>query len=710
MPYPNEHAARVKEPGEFEKDSMRTKPLGKGVSIIIGKIGNSMVAQSYRFSADKYTAEEAKKWLDDNKIKYESFEAATGKALDYETLKSGARNSQTDLERLQEIHDLAVENGASCMTEKAMSFNALKAVSMSDDELVVSNKIVVFGGRDLTGFIYAKNKNGSSGEYFTKETDLESDYTKTGRLLIDFEHGSDPDRVGIGRDDILGYVDWGSAKSTDSGVFVNRVLNRRNKYVKMLEPLIKEGLIGNSSEAALGGIQKSADGKIIKWPLVRDTLTVMPMEPRMLTQNALTALKAIGETELKSLIPESMALTDSDKKDNHSKGVTKMDELELQETIIKSVNAALEARDNTAKAEVEKQAALKAAEDEGYKKAVEEMKKKNIGYIPEGQLGDDNDGVQAFKAWVQTGQHNSSLIDPRKDVAWAGTKAAFNITTGESGSYLVPDPLYQTIQAKRSLASWVRQAPVQHFTTPADHLLVPAEATAMTAFTQTAEGVAYTENEATVSQVDLILYKYTKVVKMSEEFVSFNGTNFDAWLTNRLAQAEAVTENSIFTTGTGSGAPQGVVTGASAGNTVTTSAVLVPGDFTALIGKLGKGYNVQGQCGFLMPNATNWYAKGISTTGFFAFIKPGENGSGLDQGFLGYPAFTSDDMDAYTSTTGKPMLFGNFNYYGVVEKPGLMLQRNPYLYMATGQIGLFATMYRGGAVLQSEAFYYAQGK
>ena len=35
-----------------------------------------------------------------------------------------------------------------------------------------------------------------------------------------------------------------------------------------------------------------------------------------------------------------------------------------------------------------------------------------------------------------------------------------------------------------------------------------------------------------------------------------------------------------------------------------------------------------------------------------------------------------------------------------------VVQRNPYLYMGTGQVGIFASIFRGGGVLQSEAFYY----
>lgn len=79
MPYPNEHSARVKEPGSFDPKSFKSKEIKPGVRIIMGKLSNgngSMVAQAYRFSVDKFTVAEAKKWLKDNNISYISFEAA----------------------------------------------------------------------------------------------------------------------------------------------------------------------------------------------------------------------------------------------------------------------------------------------------------------------------------------------------------------------------------------------------------------------------------------------------------------------------------------------------------------------------------------------------------------------------------------------------------------------------------------------------------
>jgi len=88
MPYPNEHAARVRNPAEFIAGSFRSKEIPKpeggkgGVRMIMGKLKGgtgSMVVQAYRFPIDLYTVAEAKQWLKDNDVKYISFEPATNK-------------------------------------------------------------------------------------------------------------------------------------------------------------------------------------------------------------------------------------------------------------------------------------------------------------------------------------------------------------------------------------------------------------------------------------------------------------------------------------------------------------------------------------------------------------------------------------------------------------------------------------------------------
>mgnify|MGYP006318431975 FL=1 len=161
--------------------------------------------------------------------------------------------------------------------------NNLKSLSQTENELRVGNYIILFGGRDL------------SGEFFTKNTEIKSAYTDLGLLYVDFEHGFDADDTGNDENNVLGVVDWKTAKIDDKGVFVERVLSRRSEYVQFLEELINAGVIGTSSQAVSGKAVKKSDGEIIEWPLMRDSLTVTPMEPRMIGENILTAAKSLVE-------------------------------------------------------------------------------------------------------------------------------------------------------------------------------------------------------------------------------------------------------------------------------------------------------------------------------------------------------------------------------------------------------------------------------
>jgi len=67
------------------------------------------------------------------------------------------------------------------------------------------------------------------------------------------------------------------------------------------------------------------------------------------------------------------------------------------------------------------------------------------------------------------------------------------------------------------------------------------------------------------------------------------------------------------------------------------------------------------------------------------------------------PYFTEANIKQDSDSTDI-ILFGDFWYYAFVESAGLVVTRNPYLYEANGQIGLFARKRFGGAVLQAEAF------
>lgn len=213
-------------------------------------------------------------------------------------------DAQEETEAVEEAETVDEQDDKSAdVQEISWENNELKAVGVSEDGqwLRVKNRILVFGGRDAEGVLSRRvNEDGSKGEFFTKSTAVESPYTMIGRLPVDYEHGLQPDgKSDPGRDDILGYVDWSTKSVDEDGLWVERVLNRQHRYVKMLEKfgLIDAGVVGTSSEPVQRSVRKAENGEIVSWPLFRDSLTFTPMEPRMLSENALTALKAAAEED-----------------------------------------------------------------------------------------------------------------------------------------------------------------------------------------------------------------------------------------------------------------------------------------------------------------------------------------------------------------------------------------------------------------------------
>lgn len=64
MPFPSEHAARQKDPGQY-KNFRRFHPrrFPEGIDVVLGINGDASEIQSFRFDKDKWTVEAAREWL-----------------------------------------------------------------------------------------------------------------------------------------------------------------------------------------------------------------------------------------------------------------------------------------------------------------------------------------------------------------------------------------------------------------------------------------------------------------------------------------------------------------------------------------------------------------------------------------------------------------------------------------------------------------------
>ena len=78
-PYPNEHAARLKDPSQYDSFARKNNDFGDGIDAIYGIKSGKSELQAIRFKSNKFTAAEARKWLKDHDFSPISFEEATGK-------------------------------------------------------------------------------------------------------------------------------------------------------------------------------------------------------------------------------------------------------------------------------------------------------------------------------------------------------------------------------------------------------------------------------------------------------------------------------------------------------------------------------------------------------------------------------------------------------------------------------------------------------
>lgn len=592
-----------------------------------------------------------------------------------EEIKLGARNSLQDAKRLQQIHDLAAENGALC---------GKKSIEQDDEELVnFGSSIKALGNGKVGGYLVrysTKDDPDLTDDFFTKDTNLNI----PDDLPVLYNHGMDK----VLKKRVIGKA---VVSYDEVGAWAETQLNMRDDYEKEIYKLAEAGKLGYSSGAVAHLVEREPAGKgvtwIKSWFVGEASLTPTPAEFR----NSIVTLK--------SLIPSDQAalpIEDEPKQTvKNIQGVNKMAEETMDVKAL--VAAALKEQRDADAAEAKKQAELKAAIDaakaEGAKEAVEELKSKGAikasEYHTTEKTNDSDEGLGAFKAWMSTGQVNRELIEPDSSYLNIKTSGVTNLTTGAEGGYLVPDPLYNQIIAKRDLSSWVRQAPVSIFQCEDDHILIPIEDTRYADFQSTAESASYSnDTTGNVGQINLALTKYTKLVKVSEEFLSARNSNWESWIASVLGRCEAGTENALATAA--------ALADATAGTVFATTAVITAAELARCVGELSDGYAVTGEAGFLMKNGVKWYCKGISGNNF-SFVNTPMGGD-----FFGFPCYVSDDMQA--NTTGlTPVIFGNFTYFAVAEKLGMVVQRNPYLYMGSGQVGIFANIYRGYDVLQTEA-------
>lgn len=528
--------------------------------------------------------------------------------------------------------------------------NNLKFISENEDGYRIGNYMVLFG---------SNNQRDLTNEFFTAKTDFESAYTRSGFLHLDWEHGLADDRHEPGRDDVLGFVDWKTAKVDDNGLFVERVLSRSARYAREILELIQAGVIGSSSEAVGRDVVKSADGEILRWPLMRDALTVTPAEPRMITENVLRTLKTLSadvpavKTALGAIGGESIAGVGTN--------------ADTTKTIIKETNPMSDdtttltatSADDIAQIVLDKLADLPAL--------------KTIAPATDSISADTaKNFVKSFDFYLRTGETDAAV-------------KAMSEGTPAAGGFLVPDLYANEIVEARNDLSIMRAAGARQISiSGTDSFRVPSM-TNSAAAVLTAENALFDEKEPTFGEIEFKPYKYTRITKVSDELLA--DSRFDVFgqiLAPDVSNAFAQAENSAFGVGTGTAQPQGVVTGSSLGKTAASATAITADELIDLQHSLAAPYRQNAV--WLMNDSTLAVIRKLkSAVSGDYLLQPGTS-AGMPATLLGRPVYTLNTMP--TIATGqKTVLFGDMSYFWIIDFGGVYAKRLDELYAANGQVG-----------------------
>lgn len=525
------------------------------------------------------------------------------------------------------------------------------------------------------------------GESFTPDTDF---WLKRGDVVnLTYYHGFEPDEPGkmqpqpamIGRAQFV--------EADERGLWFEPALDLDEPLAKRLVDAGIENL--RASSGAVNHLVRKIDGGIITtWPVgelaLFDTnewrkpandFAVIEAKAELITE-------AIPEAEVSAVdAVEELVESQETIKPNQPILEEKMDE----EKIVEEVKAE------------EPKVDIKAEFESMKKSLLEELKAApgEVKGIPTVKSAKESPSfVKAMLAWAQ-GDNPRGFKG--NDITM-GAKGAWEGGEDTEGGYAVPDDFYNRIVEQRQELSWVRQAPVTRFVVNHDRILIPTEGTAATKLTITDEEGAYNENEPLFGQVALTMYKFTKMLKISEEMLDGDAVGLEAYIASVVARASAAAENFYCTTSDGSGKPQGIIDGATASAvTAASKSAVTAAEVIATMGSVASPYH-NSSSGFLMTGGTKFAIKAL-TGNAFQFIPTPAGGD-----ILGYPIFVAPDMDALGTQSGKAILFGDLSMYAFGERQGLTLSRNPYVYQANGQIGLFVKQRFGGAVLQAAALKY----
>jgi len=277
---------------------------------------------------------------------------------------------------------------------------------------------------------------------------------------------------------------------------------------------------------------------------------------------------------------------------------------------------------------------------------------------------------------------------------------AMGVATGPTGLYGVPNELMRPLEVALLTFGGMRQVATIIRTDTGATLPIPMTNDTTNVGEIVAENTTVSSQDLALTQLNLGAYKYSsKMVLVSVELMQDNAINLATFLGEALGTRIGRITNNHFTTGTGTGQPNGIVTGATVGKTSATSqqtSILVD-DLIDLEHSVDPAYRVAAK--FMMHDSTLKAIKKLKDTSGRPLFLAGIS-TGTPDTILGYPFQINQSMGVL-GTTIKSILFGALDKYIIRDVRAVELLRLDERFAEFGQVAFLAFARFDGALMNA---------
>jgi HK97 family phage major capsid protein len=305
-----------------------------------------------------------------------------------------------------------------------------------------------------------------------------------------------------------------------------------------------------------------------------------------------------------------------------------------------------------------------------------------------------------FKKWIVGG--TESLGAEERNILFSNRseERALSVGSNTAGGYTVPQGFYDTLIEAQKFYGGVRQVSNVFSTDSGNTLPIPTANETAALGSILAENATATTQDVAFGQVMLGAYKYTSnIVLVSMELMQDSAFDIEAYLARKLGERIGRINNQHFTNGTGTGQPQGVVTGATSGKvgaTGQTTSITID-DLLDLEHSVDIAYRTGAK--FMLNDQSLKAVKKLKDAQGRPLWLPGLAFKEPDT-INSYGFQVNNDMQVMAANA-KSILFGDFSNYWIRDVKAVQVVRFNEKYADAGQVGFVAFSRADGKLINA---------